>query len=244
MPLELKDVDARVRRAVASYWKTLAAQSRRQTSGDPDRGGRAAVTGGKQMEGFCGLVRKLLTDNGLPEAHIHSQARLELPGYFRASKSWDMLVVHDGRLVAALEFKSQRGPSFGNNFNNRTEEAIGTAVDLWTAFREGAFGPGHPRPWLGWVMLLEDCPRSARSVDVEEPHFPVFPEFRGASYARRYELLLRKLVLEKLYDNAALLLSTPESGPGGSYTEPSADLSMRRLLAGLAGHAVAAAAGA
>ena len=40
-------------------------------------------------------------------------------------------------------------------------------------------------------------------VGVNEPHFKVFPEFRGASYAKRYELLLRRLVLEKLFDGAA-----------------------------------------
>jgi len=243
MALLLKDIDARVKKAVARYWKTLATQSRQQKAGDADRGGRAAVTGGKQMVGFCEVVNQLLIDNGVPEAHIYTQAKLELPGYFRPTKSWDMFVVHEGRLIAALEFKSQRGPSFGNNFNNRTEEAIGTAADLWTAYREGAFGRDHPRPWLGWVMLLEDCPRSTKPVAVDEPHFEVFPEFRGASYAQRYELLLRKLVQEKLYDGAAFLTSTEAQGLRGNYNEPAADLTMRRLLAGLAGHAMACAAG-
>jgi hypothetical protein len=46
-----------------------------------------------------------------------------LPGYFRPTKLWDVLVIHDKRLLAAIELKSQVGPSFGNNFNNRTEEA-------------------------------------------------------------------------------------------------------------------------
>lgn len=244
MALVLKDIDARVRKAVASYWKTLDAQSQQQKSGDADRGGRAAVTGGKQMEAFCGVVNQLLIENGVPEAHIFTQTKLELPGYFRPTKSWDMLVIHEGRLIAALEFKSQRGPSFGNNFNNRTEEAIGTATDLWTAYREEAFGRGNPRPWLGWVMLLEDCDRSTKPVSVDEPHFEVFPEFKGASYAQRYELLLRKLVQEGLYDNAAFLMSTVKQGPKGDFTEPADDLTMRKLLAGLAGRAVAAAAGA
>jgi hypothetical protein len=73
------------------------------------------------------------------------RTKRELPGFFRPTKDWDMLVVHEGHLIAAVEFKSQRGPSFGNNFNNRTEEAIGNATDLWTAFREGAYGKGRPR---------------------------------------------------------------------------------------------------
>jgi len=49
------------------------------------------------------------------------------------------LVIKNGHLFVAIEAKSQVGPSFGNNFNNRTEEAMGSALDLWTAFREGAF---------------------------------------------------------------------------------------------------------
>ena len=100
-----------------------------------------------------------------------------------------MLVIYRGILVAALEFKSHVGPSFGNNFNNRSEEAIGAAHDLWTAYREGAFGKDAPRPFLGWIMLLEDCDRSNLPVRDKEPHFPVDIAFKGVSYAQRYDLL-------------------------------------------------------
>lgn len=146
-----------LRKAVAHYWQTLESQSAKQVKGEADRGQRAAVTGGKQMDGFCDLFRWLLVHNGLADASVHTRSRRELPGYFRATKDWDLLVVHEHHLVATMEFKSQRGPSFGNNVNNRVEEALGSATDLWTAFREGAFGADRPRPWLGWVMLLEDC---------------------------------------------------------------------------------------
>lgn len=234
----LEDLDRCTQAAVAHYWRTLDAQGRKQMSGHADRGGRAAVTGGKQMMGFCDVVRKVLVENGVPDVHICVESQLELPGYFRPTKNWDMLVVSQGNLVAALEFKSQRGPSFGNNFNNRTEEAIGTAHDLWTAYREGAFGK-RPRPWLGWVMLLEECTKSTTPVKVAEPHFKVFPEFRGASYAKRYELLLRRLMREKLFDGAAFLMATDKDGPRGLYTEPAEDLRMQPFLASLAGHAMA-----
>lgn len=235
-PLVPADYDAHVRAAVRHYWKTLLAQSKKQRAGDADRGGRAAVTGGKQMDGFSDLIHWLLVQNGMPEAHIYVRSKLDLPGYFRPTKQWDMLVVNSGHLVAGLEFKSQRGPSFGNNFNNRTEEALGNATDLWTAYREGAFGTDQPRPWLGWVMLLEDCDGSTEPVGVFSPHFPVFPEFNEASYAKRYEILLRKLLLDKLYDGAAFLTATETGGPRGNYKEPATDLSTKKLLASLAGH--------
>lgn len=222
--------------AVSHYWRTLDAQSSRQVAGSADRGRRSAVTGGKQMDGFCRLVAEVAAANGMAKASIHTTAQLEIPGYFRPTKRWDMLVVNRGHLVAALEFKSQRGPSFGNNFNNRTEEALGNASDLWTAYREGAFGTDRPAPWLGWVMMLEDCPGSSAEVGVAEPHFNVFPEFRGTSYSDRYQILLRKLMLEKLYNAAAFITATDAGGPRGQYAEPAEDLTMRALLLALAGN--------
>jgi hypothetical protein len=95
---------------------------------------------------------------------------LTLPGFFRPTKSWDVLVTNKGRLVAAVELKSQVG-SFGNNLNNRTEEAIGTAVDLWTAHRDGAFGKDAPPPFVGWLMLIEDSAKSRTPVRCSSPHF-------------------------------------------------------------------------
>lgn len=96
------------------------------------------MTGGAQMNGFIKLVRSLLCENGVPKAHVYCEKCVELPGWYRPEKKWDLLVVSDGKLLAGIEFKSQVG-SFGNNYNNRTEEAIGSAVDIWAAYREGAF---------------------------------------------------------------------------------------------------------
>lgn len=233
MPPILKNIDERVKRSVAHYWNTLGRQGKKQNGGDT--GTRTKVTGGKQMDGFADLVAAILAENGMPKADIYLDKRLELPGFFRPTKKWDLVVVHKGQFIAALELKSQAGPSFGNNFNNRAEEAIGTSKDLWTAYEKGAFDKG-PTPWLGWLMLLEDCPKSRLPVEVEQPHFKVFPEFVGASYAKRYELLLRKLVRERFYTKAAFLLSTQADGKRGAFTEPAEDLRIRDLFAGLAGH--------
>ena len=119
--------------------------------------------------------------------------------------------------MASVEFKSQVGPSFGNNYNNRTEEALGSATDLWTAYREGVFKPS-PRPWLGYFMLLESAPESTRAVRVSEPHFPGADEFRNASYAKRYEILCERLVRERLYDGACLILSDRNRKASGANT--------------------------
>ena len=64
-----------------------------------------------------------------------------------------------------------------------------------TAYREGAFGENAPRPFLAWIMLLEDCDKSNSPVKDKEPHFPVDQAFKGASYAQRYDVLCRRLHL-------------------------------------------------
>lgn len=238
MAIKLQGFESLTKDAVSHYWRTLEGQSAKQDKTKADRGRRAAVTGGKQMDGFCRLVQTVLMSNGVPAVDVYTEKKLELPGYFRPTKKWDMVVKSEGELIAALEFKSQRGPSFGNNFNNRTEEAIGTAQDIWTAYREKAFRD-QPRPWLGWLMLLEDCQKSRTAVKVSEPHFEVFKEFKDASYARRYELLLRRLLLEKLFDGVVFLMATDAKGLKGVYSEPAPDLGMKQFLAGLAGHAMA-----
>jgi len=217
------------RRAVSHYWATRNAQSKKQQdSGRADQGARAAVTGGAQMNGFIELFTDLITSAGIPAKCIFNNKSLELPGFFRPTKEWDLLVVKDGQLIAAIEAKSQVGPSFGNNFNNRTEEAMGTALDLWTAYREKAFRNG-PQPFLGYFFMLEDCPASKRPVKVSEPHFPVFLEFKDASYMRRYELFCRKLVLERHYSASAFITSESSSGARGDYNSPATDLSVERF---------------
>jgi type II restriction enzyme len=146
-----------------------------------------------------------------------------------------LVVVHNEHLVAAIEFKAQH-KSFGNNYNNRTEEALGTAVDLWRAYKENLFGKDQAAPWLGWAMLLADTKKSTTPVGIRSPHFDHLPEFDGKSYAQRYGILMHKMLREKLYDGAALLLSSKQDGETGAYTEPDEALTFKKFLAGLAGH--------
>jgi hypothetical protein len=236
----MSDLKQRVGKAVKHFWKVRDKQAASQGKGTGlrDAGLRTAVTGGKHLDGFVSLCRELTVEAGLPEANIFHRSRLELPGYYRAEKSWDLLVVVDGQLLAIVEFKAQVGPSFGNNFNNRTEEALGNATDLWAAYREGAFKPSQ-RPWLGYLFLLEECDRSLAPVRVSEPHFKVFDEFREASYADRYEILLTKLLRERLYDGACLLLSTAKGGKKGQYREPADELSFAKFSGSLLARAMA-----
>jgi hypothetical protein len=229
-------LEQQIAEAVAHYWLTRKAQTERQKKrGISDAGLRSAVTGGAQMDGFINLFTNLIVDAGIDNRFLFRKKSLELPGFFRPTKEWDLLVVKNGHLVVVIEAKSQVGPSFGNNFNNRTEEAMGSALDLWTAFREGAFN-GGVQPFLGYFFMLEDSGASNRPVRVKEPHFRVFPEFVGASYMKRYELFCRKLVLERHYTSASFITSDRETGLKGTYREPTNDLSFSIFAKSLVSH--------
>ncbi len=235
----IRDLNKKVSKAVSVYWLTRENQAKKQEgAGRADQGLRSAVTGGAQMDGFIGLLTEIIVDAGIDGRHVFHNRNLELPGFFRPTKEWDLLVIRDGQLLVALEAKSQVGPSFGNNFNNRTEEAMGSALDLWTAYREGAFNKTI-RPWLGYVFLLEDCRESQSAVRVKEPHFSVFEEFKGASYAKRYELFCRKLVRERHYNASAFLLSDRKGGQSGAFVEPAEDLTFEFYARSLAAHVAA-----
>jgi type II restriction enzyme len=145
-----------------------------------------------------------------------------------------MLVIHKGELIAAIELKSRVGPSFGNNINNRTEEAIGTAHDLWIVYREGAFGK-QPRPFVGWLILVEDAAESRSPVRDNSPHFPVLEEFKGVSYLQRYDLLCQKLIREQLYTTVSIIASPRNAGDSGDFSSLSPMTGSRLLSLPLPG---------
>jgi hypothetical protein len=242
MSLNLVDYERKAHEAIKAFWGNRdAARQKQIEAGKQDQGERAAVTAGNNMDGFIALIRDLIEANGLINAEVKLKRKvLTLPGYFRPTKLWDLLLINNGKLVAAIEFKSQVG-SFGNNFNNRTEEAIGTAVDFWTAYRENAFGD-ITRPFLGWIMLVEDAPKSRSTVRDASPNFPVFPEFQNASYIQRYDILCKRLVHEQLYTSATVLASPETAITTGEFITISDMTNLKTFVTNFAGHIAAEAA--
>lgn len=189
--------------AIRHFWVTRNNQANAQNK--TDQGNRSSVTGGKQLDGFIDLLVKVSIDVGIPEDCIYTK-RNQLPGFFRPTKDWDFLIISPKKkLLTVIELKSQVG-SFGNNFNNRTEEALGSAFDLWTAFRDNGFSQSQP-PWLGYLILVEKTSKSTSPVRVQEPYFSVRKEFLGTSYLERYMLFCKKLMEERQY-NATAFIST------------------------------------
>jgi restriction endonuclease XhoI-like protein len=129
-------------------------------------------------------------------------------------------------LVAVVEVKSQVR-SFGNNFNNRVEEALGNATDFWAAYREGIFSPSQ-KPWIGYLFMLEEREASIRATKpITLKPYKVDEAFQRRSYAKRYELVCERLVRDRLYDAACFFTSNAQTGKRGEYKEPSQELSTK-----------------
>lgn len=221
-------IQKHVKKAIDFFWNKRNMQGRHSA----DKSGRGAVTGGKQLDGFVNMFVELAKANGVPADCIYTETgKITLPGFFRASKNWDMLIIApNGKLIAALELKSQIG-SYGNNFNNRAEEAIGNAVDLWTAFREHAFPP-QPSPWVGYMMVAGKDKASTRKVTERSIHYPVLPDFVQTSYIDRYGILCRKLVSERHYSSVGLVWTSEDKSYGDVYD----DVSITTFINSFVGH--------
>ncbi|MGW8600796.1 PaeR7I family type II restriction endonuclease [Streptomyces sp. NPDC055893] len=221
--------------AVRTFWEKRAEQAAKQLAeGREDAGTRGSVTGGAHLDALTLLMVKHFTEDlNYPQSSIYLGKKAELPGFYRPTKQWDLVVKVGEQLVAAIEFKSQSG-SFGNNFNNRTEEAIGSAVDTRRAIEAGLMG--EARPWLGYVFVLEDVEASTKPASRDfRPAFKADPAFQGRpSYAERYRHLCKRLLEDQLYDAACFVLAP--KGVERPITQPDDDLTFSRFIGSLNEH--------
>ncbi len=228
----IDDLDTELSDAVQWYWETRSGQGTTQRdSEDSTRGRRAEVLGGQQLDGFAGLIEDIVVAAGLPRESVKHYYYATLPGYFRHEKEWDTAVVHRGELLAVIEYKSQAS-SFGNNLNNRVEEAIGSNTDLLQAYEEGVFAPS-PQPWIGYLMLMADNKESRAKPRPREVTFAVDDEFRDATYVDRMELLCLRMVRQRLVNESAFILSDERNGPEGEYWQPNDELTFERFARSL-----------
>ena len=85
-------------------------------------------------------------------------------------------------------------------------------------------------------MMVEDAPKSRSAVRDASPHFDVFPEFQGASYLKRYDVLCQRLIQEQLYSTAAVLTSKRDAGKNGDFGEMSSMANLNAFVSAIAGH--------
>lgn len=198
--------------AVAAYWGAKKNQNElsaiKNKIGAPTAG---SVRSGKHFDTITALLAKFFLEAGYPPDAIRvtTSQRLELPGYYRPQKQWDLVVVHENTLVAAFELKALGGPSFGNNYNNRVEEALGSAVDLRRAALANLF-PGE-KPWLGYFFIMEDAAGSRSPVQIAEGAMPVDQAWKGKPYQDRFAIFCERLMTECLYDAVCYITSSTDN---------------------------------
>jgi hypothetical protein len=229
MLLDLLDYETKARSAVKMFWSSRkTAVKKRPAIGN--------------INGFIDLVIDIVLANGLTNADIQRQSKLTmLPGHFCPTQSWDLLVMNQGRLIAAIKCESQVGGSFVNNSKSNCKDILSMAIDLWAAFRQGTFRE-YRKPFVGYLSMLEDCPASRTRVKDVSLNFPVFPEFKDTSYAERYNILCKKLMAERLYTAATVILSPRTASKSGAYSEMSDMTGLKAFVTTLAGHIAAEAA--
>ena len=217
--------------AVGSYWDVRRSQSERSLAqGVLNPGLRSEVTGGRHLDALQALIVRVFIDAGIP-AHLIDVRKRPIAGFFRRDKSWDVVVMVADRVVGIIELKSMAGTSPGQNYNNRTDEALGQAVDVWKAVERGIIDTPL-RPWLGYFMLLEDNAAFNAPVQARTPVWRADPAFDGASYATRYEIFFDRMVRERLLDAACLVLGSKHTG---QVRFPSASLSFQSFAAAIHG---------
>ena len=211
MANDLPDYSERVQAAVASYWEVRESQAQRSRDlGVVNTGLRAEVTGGRHLDALELLLIEVLVDAGIP-ARMMEVKRRPIPGYFRRDKSWDIVVTIEGRVLAIIELKSIVGNNPGQNFNNRTDEALGQAMDVWTAVERGIID-SPLRPWLGYFMLIEDNDAWNRASAARSAVWPADPIFDGTSAADRTAIFFDRMVRERLLDAACVVMANRPTG--------------------------------
>jgi len=84
-------MDQAIRGTIKNFWKV--------------RDGGKGVTTGKTLDPLVGIMIRTVRESGLPNAEVYTGRNTsQLPGYFRPHKSWDVVILNDGKLIVAIEF--------------------------------------------------------------------------------------------------------------------------------------------
>jgi type II restriction enzyme len=219
-----------VKQAILSLYKRVeAAKLKQKQSGKTDQGERKGITSGHHLDPLLHLMKEELTAKGFNKEDVFSEHNITLPGWFRATKDWDLVLMDGNQLVAAIELKTINS-SFGNNCNNRTEEALGSALDFDYAVEEKLLGNSVIPPVKGYVLIVRDCPESAKP---EKPvkhlkYFTVDPIFDRVSYQQRFQIVCERFRKKSIYNAVWFVVANPETG---EVSEPSPEMNFEKFIA-------------
>lgn len=178
--------EGEIKKAVKAFWKARSAGT--QSDSHP--------------KAFLDLIAADLRRAGWTEVRTKADgdASIRVGGYFRPTKAWDVVCWSRDKPRIAIELKTQ-ADSYGNNENNRYEEALGNALDLRAKYgREVG---------LGFLFIICEEETSLRVTRQRVPD--VDAVFAESSHVSRRMIFARRIVEYKLddwplYDAAAVLV--------------------------------------
>lgn len=190
----------RVIKALFVMYETMdEAEARQKQHGGHDQGERSKLTSGKHLDPLASVIRDDLISKGYsPKDVVFGGKSSTLPGWFRPAKDWDMLAFYGDDLLAAIELKSINS-SFGNNANNRTEEALGSSVDVSHAIKNELISYQGVPPCLGYVLVIRSCEKSRKVCQNRTAVYPVDNVFDNTSYLDRLTIMCRRMLAERIY---------------------------------------------
>ncbi len=197
-----------------------------------DTGLRSQVTAGRHLNPITEVIVSDLRSMGISDDCIYDN-QTNLPGWFRVSKQWDLLAFHEDRLIAAIELKSICS-SYGNNLNNRAEEAIGESVDAKYAIQKGLIGQTIP-PLLCYALIVKKEKKSTTICKASrKSHFPLDPVYVNTSYIDKFKILCQRMRREGLFGAVWFVTVDPIDG---IVEEPDPDLTYEKFIAEIRGKA-------
>ena len=146
--------------ALTAYWgrKTLQLESSRIANA-VGAGTAGSVRGGKQFDPVAALVAKFFSEAGFPASSIRINRGVDLPGYFRPSKQWDVVVVLNGILVAAFELKAYDSVCYLVSSPQNPDPQEPVAALNWAHFAASVRARIHYMAELGYLSR-GDAPRA------------------------------------------------------------------------------------
>nr|MDT0663227.1 PaeR7I family type II restriction endonuclease [Micromonospora sp. DSM 115978] len=155
------------------------------------------------------LVAEDFLAAGFRATSVRRRAGIWPAGCDRPAKTWDILIIEDEYLVAAVDIDTADGQRGDTAVSTRIDAAVGNAVQVWNAYRSGALG--SVRPWLGYVLVADEASYLSHHT----------------SYALR-----QRLLRARCYD-AVCLLTSPLTATATAKVDP--ELSYASLKSKIAG---------
>jgi len=177
--------------AALREWVSVRAEQkeRSEARGNAQQGNRAAVVSGKHLDAVNALIIAEIKRIAGPGLEFREGRAATLPGYYRATKNWDLVVLREGVPLLAVEYKSMFG-SEAKNLNNRADEIFGMAEDSRQAEAHGLLPENMKR---AYVFIMGITPNSTKPVTTANGVGAVDPAFRHASYLDRAAIMCERM---------------------------------------------------